>query len=360
MRSVWRPVLLAFVAAGSLLSSGCASLPERAELVGAPTPHQSPTAPGGLVDARARFRQLFCAAFERQKRAGTAAGECEEWLWRLADEPAPPPVPAPVARPLQVYLITGAFSECFGEEARPLAQAIPGLEEAGYAIDTILVSGRSGTEHNARQIAEYLRTNPPTRGLPVVMIGYSKGINDALEFLVEFPELAQPIDAVVSLAGSVAGSALAAEFSGFYDLLLAHWPDENCDPGDGEVVDSLRVDERRRWLEQHPLPPGPRYFSVAAFATRERVARVLVPAWEWLLSRDEHNDGQLLTRDALLPNSTLLGYLHADHWAVAIEIERKLDTLAARKDPRPFPQAALLEAVLLAVGESLTRRAGER
>ncbi|HSN72451.1 MAG TPA: hypothetical protein VLT59_13135 [Steroidobacteraceae bacterium] len=335
-------------------AAGCVHLPQRAELAGKAAPHLSPMAPGGLVDRRARFRELFCAAFERHVQGGTAEGECAEWLWQLPDE-SQSRSRAPAPNALQVYLITGAFSECFGPEARPFADEIPALEAAGHAIDTIVVGGRSGPEHNAVQIADYLQAHPPRPGLSVVMIGYSKGINDALQFLVDFPDLARQVDAVVSLAGSVAGSALAAEAAALYDVVLAHWPNEHCDPGDGEVIDSLRVDERRRWLEQHPLPEGPQYFSIAAFATRDRVASVLVPAWEWLLTRDDHNDGQLLTRDALLPNSSLLGYLHADHWAVAIAVEQEFDTLAARRDERPFPRGALLDAILTFVGESLHR-----
>jgi len=346
--SVWLQVALLLASVTS-----CAHAPSRSELTQAPAPHLSPMAPGGLVDARARFRTTFCGAFDRARAQGSAVGKCDDWLWRLADEPTGSGSPPATPVPLQVYLITGAFSECFGEETRLFVDAIAGLEAKGYVIDTIVVGGRSGTEHNAQQIAEYFSSHEPAPGLPVVVIGYSKGISDALEFVVGYPDLAQRVDAVVSLAGAVFGSPLAENTAGLYAVLLSHWPHGTCEVGDRGVIDSLKPTERRRWLEEHTLPDRIRYFSLPAFTTRERVARVLVPAWRWLLDRDPHTDGQLIARDALLPNSTVLGYLHADHWDAIIDIERDLKALAARQDPRPYPRAALFEAVLSAVGESL-------
>jgi hypothetical protein len=91
---------------------------------------------------------------------------------------------------------------------------------------------------------------------------------------------------------------------------------------------------------------------MAAFTTRPRVAAALVPTWEQLLRHDPYNDGQLLARDALIPGSTLLAYLDADHWAAAIDVESAHHWLAARQDPVPFPRAALLEAVLLQLAEA--------
>jgi hypothetical protein len=62
-----------------------------------------------------------------------------------------------------------------------------------------------------------------------------------------------------------------------------------------------------------------------------------------------HNDGQLLVQDALIPGSTLLGYLDADHWAVALDIEDESPLLAHRKTDAHFPHLALLQAILLQV-----------
>jgi hypothetical protein len=82
------------------------------------------------------------------------------------------------------------------------------------------------------------------------------------------------------------------------------------------------------------------------------MSAALVPAWKLLLKHDRRNDGQLLARAALIPGSTLLGYLNADHWSAAIDVESVHPILGARPDPAPFPRTALLEAILLQVAES--------
>jgi hypothetical protein len=81
---------------------------------------------------------------------------------------------------------------------------------------------------------------------------------------------------------------------------------------------------------------------VAAFSTRDRVARAPLQSWKTLLGESRRNDGQLLPQDALIPGSTLLGYLNADHWAVVMELEEDLGFFAARRDRTPFPHEALI------------------
>ncbi len=337
---------------GAALAAGCATLPTRSDLLSAPAPHAAMPAGAGIVDGRARFRQIFCEVLANGSAAGLPDPDCTEWLWRLDGEtPAPSRRLPPADLRPQVYLVTGAFSDCLGDEAKPFHGAIPALEASGYRIATIVVSGRSGSEHNAGQIAERLAGAPPEEDGPVVLIGYSKGATDILEFLVRYPDLAARVDSVVSVAGAIGGSPLADEVDAFYDLLLSRIPEADCPPGDGGVVDSLRVETRRDWLAQHALPGTIRYFSIAAFTTRSRMAAALVPTWEQLLHHDRYNDGQLLARDALIPGSTLLAYLDADHWAATLDVESAHHQLAARRDPVPFPRAALLEAVLLQIAE---------
>ena len=326
-----------------LLLSGCVSLPTAEELIDAPGPHLSADAPPGIVDDRARFRDYFCDSTD----------ECDRWLHRLVDEPeAPAAVPVERAG-LQVLFVTGAFSECFGESARPFATAIEGLEGGPDRFGTVVVGGRSGTAHNAAQIASYLENHPADRNVPLVLVGYSKGTSDILQFLVDYPGQAAEVDAVVSIAGAIGGSPLADRFGGLYNLTFSHLPSGRCEKGDGDVVSSLKTDVRRAWLKDNALPAHVRYYSFAAFTTRERMARALVPSWEMLLKYDRRNDGQLLPRDALLPHSTLLGYLNADHWAVAMHLEDDLEFFAARKDPAHFPHTALLKAIVRYVGEDV-------
>jgi hypothetical protein len=345
-----RPALVACIA---VLAAGCVSLPTIDELTNGPSPHRLPGAPAGIIDERGRFRDYFCAELAARPHSDDASADCEAWLHRLPDEPARAYDSHPGRKRLQALFVTGAFSECIGESGLPFASAITALTGSGDDFGSIVVGGRSGTEHNARQIAEYLATWPVDTDKPLVLFGYSKGTSDILQFLVDFPELASKVSAVVSVAGAVGGSPLADRYGSLYDLLFSHLPSSHCEKGDGDVVDSLNTATRSSWLAENPLPKHIRYYSLAAFTTRERMARALVPSWESLLKDGRRNDGQLLPIHALLPESSLLAYLHADHWAVAIKLEEEHGFLAERADPKPFPHTALLSAMLRTVGEDL-------
>jgi len=310
----------------------------------APAPHLSSTAPVGIVDGQDRFRQLFCAALATTVEP---PADCEAWLYRLpGEEPGqtlPSAVPGFRGR---VAIIPGAFSECFGTAARPFGDALDTLASEDLTIDVIPVNGRSGTARNAASIAEYLAEREYERDGPLVLIGYSKGTSDALQFLVDYPEQAAGVSALVSVAGSVRGSPLADQFGTLYDLLFSYLPSGHCETGDRAVVDSLRTGERVTWLQENSLPGHVRYYSLAAFTDRQRLARSLLPSWELLLKHGIRNDGQLLPEDALVPGSTLLGYLNADHWGVVMELERELPMLLHRPDSATFPHTALLLAIL--------------
>ena len=344
-----RPIfrLFALGLAANLALAGCVSMPTTEELRRAPPPHLVPGAPGGIVDGRAGFRLLFCDSLEENPEVDGPPVGCDFWLHRLDDEPAAAELQRPpTSTPMQVLLVSGAFSECFGKYARPFNSAVDPLRDRGYRVDTIMVGGRSGTEHNAREIADYLEAWPVRPGIPLVLIGYSKGTSDILQFLIDFPEYAQQVDAVVSVAGSVGGSPLADDFDGLYEFLFSHLPAGHCPPGDGDVLHSLRTDVREQWLRENQLPADIDYYSIVAFTTHERVARALVASWEILLKHSRRNDGQLLAHKALIPNSTVLGYLNADHWAVALDIEDDSPLLAHRDVDAQFPHFALLQAIL--------------
>lgn len=346
----YRPDLALKNAAVALVASvlaACVTLPSVDELRRAPSPHLAPDAPQGIADGRAGFRAAFCAALTAYPEDPAAPVPCDFWLHAMEDEPPGADMPATTSfSPLQVLLVSGAFSECFGEDALPFGSAVAPLRDSGIRIDTIVVGGRSGTEHNAREIAGYLEAWPVRPGVPLVLVGYSKGTSDILQFLVDFPEAARQVDAVVSVAGSVGGSPQADTYDGLYEFLFSHLPSGHCPPGDGDVVHSLRTDIRRAWLRDNTLPACVDYYSIAAFTTHERVARALVPSWESLLDQDRRNDGQVLARDALIPGSVLLGYLNADHWAVALDIEDDSPLLAHRDMDAKFPHLALLRAIL--------------
>lgn len=284
------------------------------------------------------------------------AASCDDLLWTLKDEPASSAHPSSLpelASDLRIFVISGAFGDCRDLDTIPFGDGIQHLSSRGVGIQAVMVSGRSGTEHNSRQIAEAIRVAGLEPGDRIVLIGYSKGAVDILQFLADFPQLGQQVVSVVSVAGAIFGSPLADQADWSYRTLLAGAFSEKCDPGDGLVIRSLLPETRRQWLEEHPLPGHIAYFSLAAFTTAEHLSRALKLTWRMLAGDDPRNDGQVRIEDAVIPGSTLLGYVNADHWDIAIAIERQVPHLASRASPRKFPQSTLLEAMLLYVSESL-------
>ncbi|TXS89620.1 hypothetical protein [Parahaliea aestuarii] len=248
----------------------------------------------------------------------------------------------------------GAFSGCFGEASLAYYRGIDALQQQGLPVVSIAIESRSGDRRNARLIATALDAQPPRPGQQTVLLGYSKGAVDILRFLADYPQLAAEVDAVVSVAGPVNGSAVAAKGAWAYDTFLSSALAGRCDPGDGKVVDSLLPVTRRQWLAENPLPPHIRYFTLLGFTTSEHLARGLRPSWRLLARDNRHNDGQVLPEEAMLPGSTLLAYLDSDHWGLAIDIEQELAFFAARADSRPFPRALLFETIVRYVGAELT------
>jgi hypothetical protein len=341
--------------ASCTLLGACASFPQPGELgaMAAPYPGGPPPA---TLDGRARYRQIYCDLVGRRSGATPATANCEDLLWRLRDEAAaaakPAGLPALAAR-LRIFVVSGAFSDCRTPATVPFEAAIAGLSARGTRIEPVMVSGRSGAAHNALQIANTLRSANLSPSDQVVLVGYSKGTVDILEFLTAFPQDAQRVVAVVSVAGAVQGSPLADDGDWWYRTFLAQAFPGTCDPGDGQVLHSLRPATRRAWFESHALPERVAYFSLAAFTTEEHLSHGLKPAWRSLARHDERNDGQVLARDAIIPGSTLLGYVNADHWDVAISLENQMPQFSRRDSARALPRSELLLAALLYVSEAL-------
>jgi pimeloyl-ACP methyl ester carboxylesterase len=357
------PAVRGSLLTASLVLGGCAAAPPATEVLTAPLQMQTIAGAPRVVDGRAAFRSTFCSMLRAEGVVPPGDGTCDRWLWRLSDEPSGDAdraiLPANPER-LEVVLVTGAFSECVGETSRPYTAGAARLQAAGAKVRTVVVGGRSGTSHNARQIAEALAASPTDGERKMILIGYSKGGLDILRFLVDFPDLAARVDAVVGVASPVFGTPLADLAEPAYAALVAKMPYDKCPPGDGEVIASLTPDAATQWLYANPLPADVRFYSLAAFTTREHVARALAPFWKHLGGTDVRNDGQVVATDAVIPGSTLLGYANADHWGVAQTIETEHPVLAARQDPALFPLEQLFVAMVAFIADDLAQNARSR
>lgn len=337
------------------LLGGCASPLLEYQLEG-PAAILQPVGSAPVVDGRSRFRDIFCALLAGEPDLGT----CEQYLHRLGDEPAADaPDPLPAHDPgLRLMIVPGALGECFGTDALPYPRALQRLRDRGYRVDYLRVDGRSGSRHNAAQIADQLAQLPQLPEERLVLVGYSKGASDSMRFLADYPGAASRVSALVSVAGSINGSPLANRYDGLYDLLLARFPFDDCGPGDGELIESLQRDRSMSLLARQPPPPGPAYYSLGAFTDTAHTARIMRLVGNPDLSRaDPRNDGQTVYYDQVIPGSTLLGYLNADHWAAAIPMDEAKPLFAGNAaSDRPFPRWVVFEAVVLFVAESLGSR----
>jgi hypothetical protein len=233
----------------------------------------------------------------------------------------------------------------------PFEDAAAVMRERGYRIGFVAVSGRSGADHNAGQIAAAVDNLPEEPGAKTVLLGHSKGTVDILHFLVNHPPGALRVAAVVSVSGPVSGSPLADSLAGAYRSLFSRMPFTDCPPGDRGVIDSLRRSYRTAWLASHRLPDHVRYFSLATFARREDVHPLMRLTYDRLAASGERNDGYVAITDQLIPGARLLGYANLDHWDIALPVRERLNFggLYSRADARQL----VFEALLLAVTEVL-------
>ena len=87
---------------------------------------------------------------------------------------------------------------------------------------------------------------------------------------------------------------------------------------------------------------------------RDDISGILQPFYDQLAMIDPRNDSQVIFYDAIIPGSTLLGFVKADHWAVAMPFSRDAPQLShAVIDKNEFPREVLLEAIIRFVEEKL-------
>jgi hypothetical protein len=220
------------------------------------------------------------------------------------------------------------------------------------------VDALSSSTTNAARIRDAIMANPhETAPARIVLVGYSKGAPDILEAVVRYPEIRERVAAVVSVAGAVGGSALADDAEQWQADFLRHWPGAKCDKSDEGAVNSLRPAVRKSWLADNPLPTDVRYYSVVTLPLPDHISRVLGSSYRKLGKIDWRNDSQMIYSDEIVPGSTLLCFLNADHWAVVTPLNRSHPTIASLFATRnAYPREALLEAILRFVEEDLDRQ----
>ncbi len=342
------------------LFSGCGSPPLLRYQPDAAPAVLMPAALAGIEDARARYREILCAVLRTQDPTA-GASLCEASLHRMALEGEPTGRAVhlgPPRIPLRVGIVPGYGADCFTDVVPVLADARSRLAERGWPTDVLIVEGLSSSRRNADLIRDQLLKAQLAHGERFVLIGYSKGTSDMLEALAVHPEIRPRVAAAVSLAGTVMGSPLADDPPRLLPVLVQALSGGACTAGDGGAFASLRRTERLEFLARFPpLSYGVPLYSLGAFADLERTSHILRPMHRRLAVMDPRNDSQTLSTDQVIPGSALLGYLNADHWAVALPLDRYQPVLSAIfTDRNDFPRAAMLESVIRLVEERLLNK----
>jgi pimeloyl-ACP methyl ester carboxylesterase len=324
------------------------------------TPAQilNPVGMPSVKDGRARFREIFCKLLSEAPEYPDKSGRCENYLTRLSDERMPAEqirqLPANNIN-LRILIVPGLLGECIDDIVFPFETVMEHLRPLGYQIEPLIVSGPSSSDYNANHIARAVENLALDKENYLILIGHSKGAVDILHFLVNYPELAHRVDAVVSVAGAINGSPLANRVADIYSKLGSNLPFNECEPGDGGAFRSLERSVRLTWMANNALPTSVKYYSVVSFTDRDRINRWLVSGYDMLKTIDPRNDGLLLFSDQVIPGAILLGYLNDDHWEVALNFEGNNSMLlkSMSKQVR-YPREILLHAIVLFVAENLS------
>jgi len=346
------------VACGSLMLCACASKPLVPWSAETEPVVMLPASQAGIRDDRGRFREILCTVLEDHGHDLHYYEPCEEALARVGKEPPGNGQPVDLGHNRYDFLglmVPGLGFDCIRGWLKFDNFGPSYAGSLGFDLRLVPVQGLSGTETNARLIRDYVAALPPEdAGRPLVMFGYSKGSPDILRALVDYPEVRRRVVAVVSMAGAVGGSPLAADTSESLLSLFKLVPGSDCDEGDGGALHSLLPDVRQAWLADNPLPPEIRYYSVVTFPDPERVSVALQPSYKKLGEVDARNDSQLIFYDQVIPHSTLVAYVNADHWAMGVPVARQHEIVAATLvSDNEYPREALLEAVLRYLVEQL-------
>ncbi len=351
---------LLVVIAAILLLASCAGKPLVPYTEDTPPLVLVPASMAGIEDGRGRFREIACAVLDDHGRDLPHYRECGRALTRIGAEPegtGEPVYLGPSKRNLVAAMVPGIGWECF-ESWLDYENEFDGhAESLGFNAYIFSVDGMSGTTVNARMIRDAILAHAgELRERQLVLIGYSKGAPDLLEAVVAYPEIHPFIAAIVSVGGAVGGSPLANHAKESDLGLLKHIPGSECTEGDGHAVESLRPAVRRQWLLDNPLPASMRYYSLVTYPKPDRVSSVLRGTKRKLDAVDSRNDSQVIFYDQVIPGSTLLGYLNADHWAIAVPVAEAHPFIGRHfVDKNEYPRQAMAEAILRYIEEDLER-----
>lgn len=302
-------------------------------------------------DGRTEYRDRFCAKLDQDGAKLGFTEDCETYLpggsLATAYSPAAPAKP----HDIRLVFVPGLFGQCVSDDTSMLSDARSYIEENGLIgvrtlrMEVVDVSGYSSSGVNAALIKTKLDAMDLAASERVIVVGHSKGVADIIELLGLYPKTARKVDAVLSVAGAVLGSPLT-DNKGAIEWLFQSIK-TGCRGPDGAGLNSLKPGVRQEFLKRHPLPARTNYYSLVGNGNRSETSPALRLSWDLSSAYSSNNDSQVLSTDAVLPGSKLLGFLKADHWAVAMPFDKTHPLLAKTVlNKNAYPREIMLSAAL--------------
>lgn len=188
------------------------------------------------------------------------------------------------------------------------------LKKAGLETGKVPVNTADGVEHNAQVVRDTVMKYAK-EGKQVVLIGHSMGGLDASAALALYPELKDPVRALVTLQSPYGGSPMAHDFLEVPGLkAIGGEVLEDVFGGDVKCATDLTYAARQKFLAAHPMPAG--VPTVCMASTRLSPLSSLFGTAEYMKARyGLDTDGLVSPKDAFIPGSqtvTLHGLDHAD------------------------------------------------
>ena len=360
--------MTALLATLVIVLAGCASTPEpeqpSAEQTGRDM--QARISSEEVIDDRGRFREVFCAVLEAHGKELPDYRPCEDALRTTGPEAGTTGTPVHLGQAesdLLILMVPGLGWNCF-EDWLDLSGSVPKhLASYGYDIRMVPVDGLSSTTNNATMIRDYVDSLPAEdANRPLALVGYSKGAPDILEAVVTYPELANRVVAVVSMAGAVHGSPLAVDATQAQANMLTMVPRSKCEDtdGDNDAVNSLKPEVRKQWLATNPIPEHIRLYSVVTYPQADRVSWALKNSYLLLGEKDIRNDTQVIIFDQMIPGSTVIAVVNGDHWAIAVPVARSHPLAGGTLiDKNDYPREAFMEAMARYLEETVAAPSGD-
>ena len=313
------------------------------------------------IDGRARFSELFCRKLELD---GYKLGYKKSCKAYIRDDKPQEKIKQPSKRSrhkIRIAMIGGIFSDCVRDKvsmfsgARAYVQNSKNAQFNSVKFENIRVSGYSSSKENAKLISSAISKMNLGKSERLIVVSYSKGTSDLIEALASYPKLSSKVDAVLSVAGVVLGSPLA-ENKGVFKKIFKTIK-TSCRGPDGKGLQSITTVHRQKFLKNNSLPKNVKYYSLVGLASKARTSFMLRPARK-SLARQEVNesDAQVPASNAVLPGSSVLGFMNADHWAIAMPFEKSFPLLSKTLINRNvFPREIMLSSAIEIIASDLSR-----